>query len=45
MLYEEDCITIYVPSNRDDNTLFKGKIANYNKLLDVMEIIGINKTA
>jgi hypothetical protein len=30
--------------NYRHETVFFGKIANYNKLLDVMEMLGINKT-
>jgi hypothetical protein len=37
---ENDKVRIMV---RHQTDIFKGKIANYNKLLDVMDMLGINK--
>jgi hypothetical protein len=41
-LKKNGVVHIYHEWAENDRTIFKGEVKNYNKLLDVMEMVGIN---
>lgn len=43
MYFEDEVVHIYLEHAEDGHNLFNGTVKNYNKLLDVMEMLDIKK--